>query len=339
MNLNLTAKLRARHRKVLVGSIAALGLAGSVLGRDVTWNGPLISVDGGAEMPWDGVLNSVGSMDDVTLKASTVVTLAGSGSTVLENAILNSSLGQPGVTTLTINSTDATSRTLVSAVTTLAGASGQSLVIAGSADFRTGFLSDGGFGNVQLVKDGGTGELILDGLSNDPNANDLDGALLRVVTGTISVEGGGGTASPISSLVQSIRIDNAAGKLRLGTPNGTATTFGNSLLVNESGTLEHTAASNDLLTGGVLIQTGKILTTNITGGSLTLAGSVAVGGLNKTGAATLILSGVNTTPGPPRLVPAPLPSPAAWVIPSSLSVPEPPFPRGPAAASAMPAPA
>ena len=273
------SKLHAAPRKALAVSIASIVLAASALGADVIWNGTpqfLTPANGG---------------DDVTLDSGTVVTLGGPGSTVLENSIFNRSLGAEfAVTTLTINSADATSRTLVSGGTTLAGAVGQSLVIKGSADFRPGSLTQNGFANVQLVKDVGTGELILDGIFNE-----LDKALLRVVSGTISVEGGGGggTASPISTLLQAIRIDGALAKLRLGTLDGSSTTFNNSLLVNDSGTLEHTATSSDALTGFVNIDNAKTLTANITAGSLILSGGVNGGGLIKTGGGTLTLAGVS----------------------------------------------
>ena len=279
------SKLHAVPRCVLAVSIASLALAGSASGADVIWNGTPQS------------LTPANGGDDVTIEASTVVTLGGPGSTVSENSIFNRSLGvELAVTTLTINSADATSRTLLSAVTQLAGANGQSLIISGNADFRPGFLADGGFTNVHLVKNGGVGELILDGLFND-----LDGAFLHVVSGTVSVEGGGGTASPISSLStfsHAIQIDGAAGKLRLGTLDGSSTTFNNSLQVNDSGTLEHTAVSNDALTGFVNIDNAKTLTANITAGSLALSGGVYGGGLTKTGGGTLTLAGVSGYTGP-----------------------------------------
>ena len=278
MKLANPFRSRALPRAVLAVSIASIVLAGRALAVDVIWNGSpqnLTPADGG---------------NDVTVDASTVVTLSGAGSTVLEDSIFNRSLGVDFAppTLLTINSADATPRTLVSAVTILAGANGQSLVIAGSANFRLGLLGDGGFTGVQLVKNGGTGELILDGIFND-----LDGALLRVVSGTVSVEGAGGTASPISSLLQPVRLDGATAKLRLGTPGGGGTTFNNALLVNDSGTLEHTAASNDTLTGSVIIDNAKTLTANVTAGELSLTGGVNGGGLIKTGGGALTLSGVS----------------------------------------------
>ena len=277
MKFSNNPRLRAVPRKVLAVSFASIALAGSAFAADVIWDGTpqsLTSADGG---------------DDVTIESSTVVTLGGPGTSVFENEIFNRSLAAEfAITTLTINSADPTSRTLLSGGTRLAGANGQSLVISGSANFRPGLLGDYGFENVQLVKDGGIGELILDGIDND-----LNGALLRVVSGTVSVEGGGGTANPLSTLLQAIRIDGTAAKLRLGTLDGSSTTFNNALLVNESGTLEHTAVSNDTLTGGVIIGNSKTLTASITAGSLILSGGVTGGGLTKTGGGTLILSGVS----------------------------------------------
>ena len=268
---------RSVTRSILASSVASLLLAGMAYGG--SWSGAqtlTLGVDA--------------SLDDVDLLANTVVTLLGAGGTFLENTIWNDATTTEGtVLTLTVNNGSGSSRTLAANTTVLGVADGQSLVIAGSADFRPGSLAQNGFNGVQLVKNGGAGELILDGLFND-----LDKALLRVVSGTVSVEGGGGgTASPISTLLQAIRLDGALGKLRLGTLDGSSTTFNNSLLVNDSGTLEHTAVSNDTLTGTVIIDNSKILTASITAGSLTLSGGVNGGSLTKTGGGTLILTGVS----------------------------------------------
>ena len=57
-------------------------------------------------------------------------------------------------------------------------------------------------------------------------------------SGQISIFGGGGTTSAVDTLVNAIRIDGAAAKLRLGSLSGAGTIFNNNLAVNESGTLE-----------------------------------------------------------------------------------------------------
>ena len=271
--------VRASARAILASSIASLLLAGMAHG--VTWSGTQSLTLG---------FNS--GDDDVDLLLSTVVTLDGAAGTLVENVIFNAN---PGVTTLTVNSAVGATRVLAANATVLGAGNGKSLVVVGSADFRIGAVSDGGFANLELVKNGGAGELILDNL-----ANDLDGATLRVVDGTMSIFGGGGTASAVDTLINAIRIDGAAAKLRFGSLSGTGTTFNNNVAVNESGTLEHTATSNDTLGGIVALAAGKTLTANVTGGSLRLAGSLARGGssnLTKTGAGTLTLSGFGSGTG------------------------------------------
>ena len=280
MKLATAPTVRAAARAMLASSIASLLLAGMAHG--VTWSGTqllTLGVD-----PGD---------DDADLLASTVVTLDGAAGTLLKNVIFNAN---PGVTTtLTVNNAVGATRVLAANATGLGAGNGKSFVVAGSADFRIGAVADGGFANLELVKNGGTGELILDNL-----ANDLDGATLRVVDGTMSIFGGGGTTSAVDTLIQAIRIDGVAAKLRFGSLSGTGTTFNNNVAVNESGTLEHTATSNDTLGGIVALAAGKTLTANATGGSLRLAGSLARGGssnLTKTGAGTLYLSGFGSGTG------------------------------------------
>jgi autotransporter-associated beta strand protein len=272
--------VRTAARTILASSIASLLLAG--LAHGVTWSGTQLlelGVDPGE--------------DDVDLLGSTVVTLDEAAGTLLENVIFNANPG--ATTTLTVNNAAGPTRVLAANATVLGGGNGKSLVVAGSADFRIGAVADGGFANMELVKNGGAGELILDNL-----ASDLDGATLRVVDGTMSIFGGGGTTSAVDTLIQPIRIDGAAGKLRLGSLGSVGTTFNNNLAVNESGTLEHTAATHDTLGGIVALAAGRTLNANVTGGSLRLAGSFSRGGnsnLAKNGAGTLFLSGFGSGTG------------------------------------------
>ncbi|MCE9609991.1 MAG: choice-of-anchor D domain-containing protein [Chthoniobacter sp.] len=271
---------RTVARKILASSIASMLLAG--LAHGVTWSGAqalTLGVDPGG--------------DDVDLLADTVVTLQGTGGNLVENVIFNA--GSSAVTMLTVNNAAGATRALAANATVLGAANGRTLQIAGTADFRIGAVSDGGFANVQLVKSGGTGELILDNA-----ANDLDGATLRVVDGTMSILGFGGNASAVDTLINAIRIDGVNAKLRLGTLTGPGTTFRNNLAVNESGTLEHTAASDDTLSGLVALASGKTLTANVTDGTLRLSGAFSRGagsGLTKAGAGTMVLSGFGTGTG------------------------------------------
>ncbi len=264
----------------MASSIASLLLAGMAYGA--TWSGTqllTLGVDPGDE--------------DVDLLASTVVTLDGAAGTLLENVIFNTNPG--GITTLTVNNAAGATRVLAANATVLGLGNDMSLIVAGSADFRIGAVSDNGYANMELVKNGGAGELILDNLGNS-----LGGTTLRVVDGTMSIFGGGGTTSAVDTLINAIRIDGAAAKLRLGSLSGPGTIFNNNLAVNESGTLEHTASSDDTLGGLVALAAGKTLNANVTGGSLRLAGSfVRSGGsdLTKTGAGTLYLSGFGSGTG------------------------------------------
>ena len=293
MNSTFIPPFRLGARSILASSIASFLLAGMAHG--VSWPDPQ------TVPPVQPTLTlgvDVGG-DYVDILGNTVVTLQGAGGTLLENIIVNATTTESTVLTLTVNNTAGAVRTLAANATVFAGANGQTLVISGSADFRPGFLGDGGFTNVQLVKNGGAGELILDGFSSDPLvvSNDLDGARLSVVSGTVSVVGGGSSIAnpnPISSLSQPIGIDGTLAKLRFGTLDGSSTAFNNSLQVTDSGTLEHTATSTDSLTGFVNITNAKTLTANITAGSLTLSGGVMnSGGLIKTGGGTLTLAGVS----------------------------------------------
>ncbi len=271
-----SSKWRAGRSRILAVAITPLLLSAAAAEEDVFWNGAPQTLA-------SGVLD-----DEVHLGASTVVTLQGPGPTTSENLLFNESATP--VTTLTINSVDATLRALAFNANVLGNANGRQLVIQGTADFRPGLLSDGGFANVELVKNGGPGELILDG-SGD---NQLIGALLRVVSGTLSIEGGGGGLSPVSTLLAPIQIDGIAAKLRVGTPGGPSTTFGNSLLVNESGILEHSAVSNDILGGSVQVVSGKTLNANITAGSLSVTGNLFGGGLIKNGDGQLRFANAST---------------------------------------------
>ena len=232
--------------------------------------------------------------DAVSLTGDSAVTLSDAANFAVD-AISNDS-GQAAIT-LTLNNGDESVHTLTAGTTSLATASGQSLIVAGTANFNPGLLSDNGFSNLQLIKNGGPGELILD--QSNSEAGGLDGALLRVVSGTLSIVGGGGDLSPIATLGQGpqsagLLIDGAAGKLRLGSTGALATTFANSVLANESGTLEHTSAGTDILGGSLTVATGKSLTANIVAGGLNVNGVLNGPALVKTGGGTLKFTGPST---------------------------------------------
>ncbi len=241
------------------------------------------------DVPWSGTVTATGpGGDDVKLMGTSDVTLSGPA-TIVEDSIANVS-GLPSII-LNLNSLGGTLRTLEAGVTTLATANNQSLFVMGDANFRPGLLSTGSFQNVHLVKNGGTGELILDQPNSDAGA--LTGAFLRVVDGTLSIVGGGGDLSPIFTLENALQIDGANGKLRLGSSGALATTFVDNVLANESGTLEHTSSGTDTLAGGVTVGIGKTLTAAITAGGLNVTGTLSGPAIAKTGAGQLKFSGTS----------------------------------------------
>ena len=230
-------------------------------------------------------------LDDVHVQSSTVVTLNKvTSDSITENSIrferpAGVSATNPTLTTLTVNGSPTVGGTLRSFSTTLANNINNSVTINGDADFAPGALTSGAASGVFLVKNGGTGTLLLDNPTNS-----LGGATLRVTDGLVSVVGRGGTANPLSTLTNQIAINGATGRLRLGSGPGQSTTFNNSINASQSGTLEHVSATNDILSGNLVIASGKTLTANISAGQLQLVGpgslSAATGALIKTGAGT-----------------------------------------------------
>ena len=221
---------------------------------------------------------TTGILEYVDLVGSAVVTIEPS-------IVIGISLGKeaPGATTLTLNG----AATLQFSSTTIANGNDQVLTVGGTANLRTGDVGDGGHSNVHLVKNGGTGELILDGFTS----SDMGGAKLSVIAGTMSIEGGGALLSPISTLTTAIEINGPSGKLRFGTPTGSVgTTFVRDVLANASGTLEHSTATDDSI--GSVTATGQTLTANITAGALAVTGTY-FGGVIKSGGGTMRLAGTS----------------------------------------------
>jgi autotransporter-associated beta strand protein len=225
--------------------------------------------------------------DNIHVTATSTATLTGTASEISENQLSFEAGATP--VTLTFNNSDAVQRTLAANQTTFGNANGATAIFAGSGNVRVGQATDGSFTGITVVKDGGTGDLIFDTATND-----LDGTTLRANNGRISIQGNG--FNPISTLTTPIQISNAAGTVRFGAAGtGVAstirTTFANGLAVNESGTLEHASAREDLLTGPVTIAPTKTLNAKIDGGTMRLTGAVTGGNITKTGAGTLRLEG------------------------------------------------
>jgi autotransporter-associated beta strand protein len=268
-------------RAICLASLAFLGLSASH--ADVTWSGAPQTLSGSPE-------------DDIHFTGNTVVTLNGPDATIGEGFLFNESAAAQ--ITLTVNNgADAVQRTLSFFGTQMSNNAVNSLVVSGSSHVRLGGLA--GAGNAsELIKNGGTGELILDQPTDGSSAT--PGVVLRAVNGTISVIGGGNDLSPLAN-VTNLNIDGPTGKIRLGSSGLVGTTFANSLIVNDSGTLEHTAGSADVLGGSVTVALSKVLTANITAGSLTVNGNLnshgTLGnpGFIKTGAGTLTLNSASVS--------------------------------------------
>jgi fibronectin-binding autotransporter adhesin len=224
--------------------------------------------------------------DNVTVTASTTVTMSGTGNTVNEN-FLRLQGAATNTLTLTVDSSDAQIRTLAANLTGTAWVDGSTAVFSGSANVRLGQTQDSTFTGNFIIKNGGTGELIFDNA-----ANDLDGTTLRVVDGRVSIKGN--AFNPISTLSTPIEILGANAKLRFGAVgfDTRETTFNNSIQVNESGTLEHVSPRMDTIGGTITIAPTKQLNADITGGILRVLGGVTGPAVNKTGGGTLLVTGV-----------------------------------------------
>jgi autotransporter-associated beta strand protein len=253
--------------------VALLGL--SAARADVVWNGTPVFLSGSPE-------------DDVQFTASTLVTLNGPDVTINEGRLFNVSAGAEIM--LTVNNSDAVQRTLAFLSTQLDGTNmaGNKMRVSGSAHVRAGVVSGGTY-YAELIKDGGTGELILD-QPTDTGA----GYVLRVANGVLSVIGSGGSLSPLGNISAPLQIDGTGNAvLRFGSVGGLSTTFTNSLRVNESGTIEHTTTGTDVLNGALDVALGRTLTANFTAGGMEVAGLFTGAALVKEGAGQLKFTGVS----------------------------------------------
>ena len=268
------SRQRLFRRLILTTTLLPAVLAVQAFG-DVNWNGavPLNTGDPG--------------LDIVHVLGNSTVTLTNNDDlSIIENSISFEPAG--AALTLAINGPGLELRSLA---TILSITNGKTITISGSADFAPGVLSTGPTAGtatdtgINLIKDGGSGLLLLDDLSG---TSALAGTTLKVVNGTISILGGGGTINPVSTLTTLIDIGNSSATsttavLRIGSSNGN-TTFTNSFKATQSGTLEHLTATTDNL--GVLgtpslpgttfsITPAKTLTVNVAAGGLVINGDIA----------------------------------------------------------------
>ena len=291
------SRQRLLRRFILTTTILPAALAVQAFGVSVNWNvtQALNTGDPG--------------LDDVHVLGNTIVTLTNTGDTeIVENSI--SFEPTLATETLTVNGAGLTLRSLATIVSI---ANSKAITINGDADFAPGALSFGPTAGastvtgVSLVKNGGTGTLILD----DPS-NFLAGTSnkLIVLNGRMSIVGSGTTLNPASSLASAIEIGVAAGAgapvLRVGSSGG-ATTFNNLIKSFQNSTIEHLTADTDTFSGANFsIKASTILTVNVAGGGLVVNGAIADptstalrgGTLKKMGSGTtLTLKGVTFVGG------------------------------------------
>lgn len=226
--------------------------------------------------------------DNINIRADATVTMSGAAVTTAENVLRFLPLDPPSVSaiTLTVNSADTDVRTLQASQTFTAWKDGSTAIFSGNANIRVGQARDGTFVGNFIRKNGGTGELIFDN-----SIGDLDGTILQVVDGLVSIKGNG--FNPLSTLGSPIEMNGVNARLRFGPLvfSNVATTFANSIVFNETGTLEHPSSRIDTIAGSITIGSGKTVKANITGGTLRLAGSVfaTTGSIEKTGAGTFAI--------------------------------------------------
>ena len=269
MLLQSVSRQRLFRRFVLTTTILPAALAVQAFG-DVNWNGsvPLNTGDPGGDI--------------VHVLGNSTVTLTNTPPTT---TITEASISfEPTLATETLTVNGATpGLTLRSLATIVAIANSKAITINGDADFAPGALSFGPTAGtstvtgVSLIKNGGTGLLILD----DPT-NSLTGGTnkLIVLNGTMSIVGGGGVINPVSTLASAIQVGVAAGAgspvLRIGS-NGGATTFNNSIQsFQNNATIEHLTGNTDTLTGSLFqIKTATTLTVNVASGGLIVNGGIS----------------------------------------------------------------
>ncbi len=281
---------RPFRRAILATAILPAVLASSAFGV-TNWNGPV-------------ALSTSAVPDDIIVQSTSTVTLSDGGSpSITETSITF----QPLVGNLETLTVDGLGLTLRSLYTALATANSKTITINGTADFAPGSLNTTTSGGpaltgVFLVKNGGTGTLIIDDFTS---VNNLAGTTLRTLDGRISVFGGGGTANPLSTLTPAIELGAStpaqttqAPILRFVGDSATNTTFANNFKAFYTSTIEHFGTTNDTISsasGTNGIASGKTLTVNVAEGGLNIAGVVASTSSGSVKGGILKKTGVDTT--------------------------------------------
>ena len=281
---------RPFRRAILATAILPAVLASSAFGV-TNWNGPV-------------ALSTSAAPDDIVVQATSTVTLSNGGPTSITETSISF---QPLVGNLETLTVDGPGLTLRSLTTALAIASTKTITINGTADFAPGSLNTTTSGGpaltgIFLVKNGGTGTLIIDDFTS---VNNLAGTTLRTLDGRIAVFGGGGTANPLSTLTSSIELGAStpaqttqAPILRFVGDGATNTTFANNFKAFYTSTIEHFGTTNDTISsasGTNGIATGKTLTVKVAEGGLNIAGVVASTSSGSVKGGILKKTGVDTT--------------------------------------------
>ena len=275
-------------RAILTTAILPALLASSAFGV-TNWNGPV-------------ALSTAAAPDDIVVQGTSTVTLSNGGSSSITESSITFAPLVGSAETLTV---DGPGLTLRSIYTILATTSSKTVTINGSADFAPGALYTGAtagaptVSGVVLIKNGGTGVLILD----DP-VSALGGTILRDLDGTIAIFGGGAAVNPLSTLTTSIELGSTTAQttqlpvLRFVGNGVDNTTFANNFKSFYNSTIEHRGTTSDTISsvaGTSGIATGKTLTVNVAEGGLTLAGTIASTSSGAVRGGNLKKTGVDTT--------------------------------------------
>ena len=238
---------------------------------------PVETADGTPQL-FRYLINAGGGGDDLHVTGNAVVSITGTGNTVVENSVRIEPTTPGGTINLTINNSDADQRTLTANSTLLGNSDNAVTNLDGSATLRLNNLDDNGRTGVVLNKNGGTGEVIISGTAA---ADGLNGATLSVTDGRLTIQG---DTDPLVGLTNAIQIKGPNGKLRIRTRTGAG------VRAMASGTLEHVTPNNDGI-GSVTIDPGQTLIAEISDGLLNIAGNLAGNILRKLGVGTLITNG------------------------------------------------
>lgn len=219
--------------------------------------------------------NGFGLSDDLVVQDSATITIEGSNTTISE---LSLRFTNPNPATLTVNDAAATPHKVLSIAGltqwATAASGGANVSLAGTSDLRPlGAQTDNG--NIVTVTNNGPGKLILDTFNSGSN---LISTTFAAGTGVVEVTSSSGT-TPVPGAI--LAVNNPAGILRIGSSSTNPATFSNNIQALASGTLQHSSAAIDTLSGPITVSSGQNLNFDITGGRLIITAGVSA---NQSGA-------------------------------------------------------